>query len=246
MAARTSQTHDPASKRVMDKAQSMEQPGLLVDYYAKRAREYDRIYEKPERQEDLARLRERVREVFRGAEVLEIACGTGYWTEVLAEVAQSVTAVDINESVLAIARGRRGVEKVRFVRGDVYDLGALREVKDFGASACLCGFWWSHMPKERIGKFLAGLHRQLKAGATVMFMDNTYVASSSTLISRTDAAGNTYQTRKLEDGSTFEVLKNFPTEEELRGTVAGRAEPVSVRFEGLRYYWVFTYRVKAV
>jgi len=209
----------------------------LVDYYAKRAPEYDRIYEKPERQEDLGRLRETVREIFRGEDVLEIACGTGYWTQDLADVARSVTAVDINESVLEIARRRRGAEKVRFEIGDVY---ALPEVPL--SSACLCAFWWSHIPKGRIGQFLAGLHKKLKPGAIVMFMDNSYVEGNSTRCSRTDAEGNTYQTRTLDNGSTHEVLKNFPTEDELRRAVAVAAESAS--FRALTYYWIFTYRWK--
>jgi SAM-dependent methyltransferase len=208
-----------------------------VDYYAKRAPEYDRIYEKPERQGDLGSLRETIRETFRGADVLEIACGTGYWTQDLAEVARSVTAVDLNESVLQIARRRRGAERVQFETADVYALPELPP-----GSACLSAFWWSHMPKGRIPQFLAGLHKRLKPGATVMFVDNCYVEGNSTPVSRKDEEGNTYQTRTLDDGSTHEVLKNFPTEEELQRPVAGAAE--SANFRALTYYWIFTYRLK--
>lgn len=76
----------------------------IETYYARRAQEYERIYAKPERQEDLRTLRSIVEETFRGKHVLEIACGTGYWTEILARSARTVTAVDINEVVLDIAR----------------------------------------------------------------------------------------------------------------------------------------------
>jgi len=48
-----------------------------------------------------------------------------------------------------------------------------------------------------------------------VFFDNRYVEGSSTPISRRDAQGNTYQARKLDNGSAHEVLKNFPTEREL-------------------------------
>jgi SAM-dependent methyltransferase len=215
----------------------MGQAQSMVDYYGRRAPEYDRIYEKPERQSDLAVLREYVRETFREEEVLEVACGTGYWTEVLAEVARSVAAIDINESVLEIARGRRGTERVRFEKADVYALPEMRL-----ASAGLAGFWWSHIPKGSIGSFLAGMHKRLKSGATVMFMDNCYVEGSSTLVTRADAEGNTYQTRTLDDGSTHEVLKNFPTEAELKKAVESVATSVNVRF--LKYYWILTYQTK--
>jgi len=50
----------------------------LVDYYAKRAREYERIYDKPERQGDLDALKNLCHHTFTGHRVLEIACGTGF------------------------------------------------------------------------------------------------------------------------------------------------------------------------
>ena len=74
-------------------------------------------------------------------------------------------------------------------------------------------------------------------------MDNAYVEGSSTPISRTDGAGDTYQIRKLDDGSTHEVLKSFPTESELRAAVDGLAAEVQVEF--LRYYWILSYVLKA-
>jgi demethylmenaquinone methyltransferase/2-methoxy-6-polyprenyl-1,4-benzoquinol methylase len=78
-----------------------------------------------------------------------------------------------------------------------------------------------------------------------VFLDNAYVEGSSTPLSRADADGNTYQTRKLDDGSINEVLKNFPTESELRAAVEGLAADVRVDF--LRYYWTLSYvpRVQA-
>ena len=78
----------------------------MVQYYADRASEYERIYAKPERQSDLATLKDLIRKTFLDRSVLEIACGTGYWTEVLAGCAQSVVATDINEDVLEIARAK--------------------------------------------------------------------------------------------------------------------------------------------
>src|SRR3954468_6957863 len=75
----------------------MNEEANLPEYYARRAKEYERIYHKPERQEDLAKLKELLPRTFARERVLEIACGTGYWTEVLAGTASSVTATDINE-----------------------------------------------------------------------------------------------------------------------------------------------------
>src|SRR5258706_2533406 len=113
----------------------------LAAYYAQRAAEYERIYAKPERQADLATLRSRVGKLFAGRRVLELACGTGYWTDVIAARAAALTALDLNEEVLAIARSKTNADKVDFVRGSAY------EIPDFGRThdALFAGVWWSHI-----------------------------------------------------------------------------------------------------
>ena len=88
----------------------------MLDYYAKRAPEYEHIYTKPERQGDLARLKARVRDVTRGARVLDLACGTGFWTEAMTE-ARSIVGADYNDAVLRIARDK-GIAGAAFVRAD--------------------------------------------------------------------------------------------------------------------------------
>lgn len=208
----------------------------MVSYYANRALEYERVYQKPERQEDLRRLRDFVERAFSGASVFEVACGTGYWTEIVARSASSILATDIAEEVLAVARSKgMDARKVVFRREDAYTLPLLPQRFNGGFAA----FWWSHMPKAKIQGFLRGFHRVLPAGARVVFIDNAYVQGSSTPISRADEHGDTYQIRRLDDGSTHEVLKNFPTDSELQAAVAGLATDVRVEF--LRYYWILSY-----
>jgi ubiquinone/menaquinone biosynthesis C-methylase UbiE len=208
----------------------------LSGYYARRAREYERIYDKPERQEDLRWLRDYVQRAFAGARVFEIACGTGYWTEV---VAASVIATDINEEVLAIARSKPiAPGTVEFRTDDAY----FPKIDPARFTGGLSAFWWSHVPKARLDAFLRSFHRVLSPGARVIFLDNAYVEGSSTPISRADERGNTYQIRRLDDGSTHEVLKNFPAESDLRAAVETVADDVEV--VRLRYYWLLNYVTK--
>lgn len=65
----------------------------------------------------------------------------------------------------------------------------------------------------------------------------------STPVSRTDDAGNTYQLRMLRDGTTWEILKNFPAEEELRYSLDGMA--VNLCWTELDYYWLVSCQVPA-
>ena len=208
----------------------------MARYYADRAAEYERIYHKPERQADLQELREFVENTFADAKVLEVACGTGYWTEIVARSAASVMATDLNEEVLNIARSKPiDPRRATIRRADAYAL----DVADASYTGGLAAFWWSHVKKSRLPDFLTNFHRVLSPGARVVFIDNRYVEGSSTPVSRSDEEGNTYQLRRLDDGTAHEVLKNFPTESELRAAVAGSV--TDLRVELLRYYWVLSY-----
>ncbi len=210
----------------------------MLDYYRRRASEYERIYDKPERQADLAVLRERLPRELAGRDVLEIACGTGYWTQVFAPAVHSILAVDLAEETLDIACSKEyAFGKVRFGRADAYRLDDLQGSFDAGLAA----FWWSHIPRERVAEFLAGWHHRLGSGARVVLLDNRYAEGSSTPISRTDEAGNTYQLRKLADGSGHEVLKNFPQREEMASALGTSA--TAFDWIELPYYWVALYTV---
>jgi demethylmenaquinone methyltransferase/2-methoxy-6-polyprenyl-1,4-benzoquinol methylase len=207
----------------------------LADYYARRAMEYESVYAKPERQADLAVLHARIGKLCAGRRVLELACGTGYWTDRIAGVAAQVTALDAVDEVLAVARAKPNGGKVEFVRASAY------AVPDFGRAHDLlfAGFWWSHVPLAQMDDFLAGAVAAVAPGALIAFLDNRYVEGSSTPVSRRDAEGNSYQRRRLADGSTHEVLKNFPAEGELIRRASRHGWGANVDL--LPHYWLLTW-----
>ena len=209
----------------------------LETYYAKRAREYELVYEKPERQHELAWLRERIPRLFKGRTVLEVACGTGYWTQHIAPAAHRVYACDINEPVLEIAR-EKAIPGTTFFRADAISLDGVPQ----GCNAVFAGFWWSHVKKSGLRQFVANLAGKVEPGALVAILDNAWAPGSSTPLSRTDAEGNTYQMRTLASGEQMEVLKNFPTAQEL--TEAIRPVAREAHLESLAYYWLLVFTLK--
>ncbi len=210
----------------------------MVQYYARRATEFERIYSKPERQDDLRRLESMLSECFTDLDVLEIACGTGYWTQIAALSARSIVAVDCNDEVLDIARRRDfGRCPTDFIKSDAYTLEGVSG--EF--SAGLMAFWWSHVAQIDLPRFLRVLHGKLAVGATVFVLDNRYVKGSNTRVSRTDGDGNTYQVRRLSDGSEHEVLKNFPNAATFAKTIDGYGS--NLEFTELPYYWVARYQL---
>jgi SAM-dependent methyltransferase len=136
---------------------------------------------------------------------------------------------------MALARAKSyPADRVRFALADAYALSD--ELGRFDAA--LAVFWWSHIPLSRIQAFVASLHRRLEPGARVVLMDNLYVSASSTPIAERDAEGNSYQLRRLADGSETRVLKNFPSEVELRSQLPLQS------YRALEYYWVAEYALK--
>jgi ubiquinone/menaquinone biosynthesis C-methylase UbiE len=209
----------------------------LHEYYAARALEYDRIYQKPERQQDLRLIERWLPSVLAGRSTLEVACGTGYWTQFIASTVRELVAVDASAEVLAIARARVKSAASSFVHADAYRL----PVASQRFEAAFAGFWFSHVPRAQVQEFLCGLHRALVPGAKVVLLDNRFVHGSSTPIAERDGEGNTYQVRALRDGSTYRVLKNFPSELELREAVGESTS--EVRFHEWQYFWALEYVV---
>lgn len=212
--------------------------GNLKQYYAERAAEYERVYDKPERHKDRESLRETLRGLLHGRNVLEIACGTGYWTHPVSQSAKSIVATDVNEEVLQIARQKSYESgRVSFQIADAFELNDVTGPFDAGFAM----FWWSHISRPKIPAFLSAFHGKLAPGAIVIFADNIYVEGSNNPMSeKVDAEGNTYSRRKLENGKEFEILKNFPTDAELRSIVSAAADRIEIR--RLTYYWCLSYR----
>ncbi|OYU98326.1 MAG: SAM-dependent methyltransferase [Burkholderiales bacterium PBB5] len=209
----------------------------MAAYYAQRAAYYERVYFKPERQSDLRAMEAWLAGQFTGRNVLEIACGTGWWTPHGAAAAAHWRATDLNPETMAVARAKPAMPaQVQFQTVDAYSLA---ELGDDTFDAAFSGCWWSHVPLARLPGWLDTLHRRLVPGAVVVMLDNSYVQTSSTPLSRSDADGNTYQQRTLDDGSSHEVLKNFPTAEQAFGMLGPRArDPQWITWH---HYWALRY-----
>jgi len=122
------------------------QDATLEDYYACRADEYEDIYyrDDPRRQKEQLEIQTALKEALKGANVLELACGTGYWTQFLSETAAKITATDFNREVLEIAKRKNFSCPVSLEIADAYHLSFIPKTFSGG----LVNFWLSHVPKK--------------------------------------------------------------------------------------------------
>lgn len=207
----------------------------LQTYYAQRAAHYEEIYQYPERQTELAEITLQLQHLLKDKTVLEVACGTGYWTERYAAQARQVLAIDISDAMLAVAKAKQENEKVSYQLADAF---ALSQFAQTGFNACVAGFWWSHVKRSEQSAFLTGIRNVCGSGAVLVMFDNCYVEGQSTPIARTDSEGNTYQIRRLPDDSRHEILKNFPSDSTLRKKLAQHAQ--NIRIARGTYYWTLS------
>lgn len=188
----------------------------MHNYYDRRADEYEAIYHRddPVRQNEQAAIALALKDVLRGRNVLEVACGTGFWTAFAAEVAEHIVAIDSAPGMLRIARAKGlNPDQVEFREADAYHLSAVAGTFD----AALANFWFSHVPKIRIAQFLDGLHRKLAPGSVVFMADNVYVPGIGGELVTRPGTEDTFKRRTLSDGSVSEVLKNYYDADLLRG-----------------------------
>ena len=170
-------------------------------------------------------------------DVLEVACGTGNWTQVLARRARSVTATDVNRSTLDITRDKPFEGKVTFEQVDAYALEKLPREFD----VAFAGDWLSHVPKGAIPKFIRGLHERLQPEAKVIFLDMMPCKEFDAETVSYDDDGNRVSERALLDGDKFFVVKNFPREDELRAVFAPFANDIEYYVDEPLKRWLLIY-----
>ena len=206
----------------------------LVDYYTNRAPEYESIWyrDDPVRQGEQTAMALAIEAGCHGRRVLEVACGTGYWTRFAAAAATEVVALDLSPKMLALARAKNLV-RATFIEGNAYEVANVPGPFTAG----LANFWFSHIPKRRIDEFLDGFHRQLSPGARVFMADNVFVPGvGGELVSRL-GTDDTFKLRELTDGSRHEVLKNYYDAAQLREFFQNRGIDLEIKI-GKSFWWL--------
>ncbi|MCZ7648668.1 MAG: class I SAM-dependent methyltransferase [Planctomycetota bacterium] len=214
----------------------------LAAYYRERAPFYHKQFNRPGHPIDAAwrEMAGEIREVLRGRRVLELACGTGFFTEFAAETAERVLATDLSDEMLAEARRRsypRG--NVAFGKADAFALHEVGEPVD----AVLAVQWFSHVPKVRYADLLGGINARLGRGGVVYLADGGHDAQAvpGTMPGRAKylkpGFEDVYSLRQAQDSErSYEIVKNhFKSEAEMRAVFGPYAANLETRLG--EFFW---------
>jgi SAM-dependent methyltransferase len=161
--------------------------------------------------------------------VLELACGSGQWTEQLLRHAKSVTAVDASPEMLALASCRVGQDqRVRFVHADLFRWRPQRRY-----DVVFFGFWLSHVPLERFDSFWSMVAECLAPGGRVFFADDAYRTPDELI----EGESSTTIRRHLEDGTAFRAVKVPHSASELEGRLQGMGWQIEVHETSGPFFW---------
>ena len=159
-------------------------------------------------------------------DVLELAAGTGVWTQQLLRFADRVTALDAVEEVLELNRARTG-GAAEYVLADVF---GWQPPRAFGV--CFCAFWHSHVPSLRFDAFWQLVGRALKPDGRVFLFDNARLGASGYMVS---SAGEVAR-RRLSDGREFDLVERVWKPADLEREVAAVGWVLSARTTANGYF----------
>lgn len=139
-----------------------------IAYYRARAAEYDRT-STPEGDpfaDDADRIRDALRAFEPRGRVIELAAGTGQWTGLLAEYADTLVATDASPEMLELNALKTGDASVEYRVADAFSLEPSRSF-----DVVFFGFFLSHVPRGQLEPFWAVIDGLLDAAGRVFFAD---------------------------------------------------------------------------
>lgn len=159
-------------------------------------------------------------------QIVELAAGTGWWSPLLAGKGE-LTMYDAAEAPLDRARERLVAHGLR---AHLHVRDAWVE-PDRAVDALFAGFWLSHVPRHRLGDFLALARRWLRPGGSFAFIDSLFDPQSSAVDHPLPAGDRSI--RRLDDGREFDIVKVYYQPDELQAAlVSAGFGPVSVTTTG--------------
>lgn len=191
-----------------------------IAYYRARAAEYDEWFYRKGRFshgeaenkiwfDEATEVRDILHSLPKQKHILELAPGTGIWTQELIKIGEKITALDASPEMIAINKAKVQSDKVSYIQTDLFKWQPEQEY-----DMIFFGFWLSHVPPEMLDSFLQTVKRALKSNGYFFMVDSQKKKTSTATDHILPEDGTTMQ-RSLNDGRNFQIIKIYYQTDEL-------------------------------
>lgn len=185
-----------------------------IDYYRARADEYDEWWHNQGRYDKGAEInqqwrdegqqvRDALHKIPQQNHILELACGTGIWTQELLKIGEKVTCVDASSEMIAINQAKVQSERVSYIQADLFTWQSEQQY-----DMIFFSFWLSHVPNEQLTDFLQRVSAMLKPDG-ILFLVDSQATNQATANNQTMPSDTPIHQRILNDGRQFQIIKVF-------------------------------------
>ena len=186
-----------------------------IAYYQARASEYDEWFLRKGRYDrgtkwnqqwfqEVEQVRNSLDRFKAEGNILELACGTGLWTQQLLRHAQNITAVDAVEEVIKLNQQRLQSSKVKYIQANIF---TWRPEEQY--DVVFFGFWLSHVPSQYFEPFWQMVRQALKSRGRVFLVDSKYEPTSTAKDHHLGEVQAGTVKRLLNDGREYQIVKIF-------------------------------------
>lgn len=211
----------------------------MLRYYDERAPEYEDAYvlgtgtssiQDPEVFRSEAALLSGIIEQFAGGHLVDLACGTAYWSPYYAARCSSITLIDQSEGMLVEARRKLATlqitDRCSVVRADLFDYDSSQHACD----CALIGFFLSHLDDEQERLLFRALERMLGTTGRFLILDSAWSPERARFNAKAER-----QVRRLNDGTRFEIYKRYVSLDDIAGWASRYNVALSVEHFGAAF-----------
>jgi len=193
-----------------------------IDYYRARASEYDEWFYRQgryDRGEEINKrwfqevdiVKSELQRIGKVNKILELASGTGIWTQELLKIGNKITALDASQEVIEINRHKLNSPNVKYSQIDLFAWEP-----DAEYDLVFFSFWLSHVPPELLNLFLNKVYKSVHVGGQLFMIDSRFEPTSTAKNHMIEDDESIYITRKINNGQEYQIVKVFYQPDKLR------------------------------
>jgi ubiquinone/menaquinone biosynthesis C-methylase UbiE len=164
---------------------------------------------------------------------MDLACGTAYWLPHYAPNCSRITLFDQSARMLAETRAKANglgvADRCVFLQGDFFE----ERFDERSYDSVLVGFFLSHLTEAEEPALFDALRRMLDAAGRFLILDSAWSPERANVNSKIE-----YQTRRLNDGTGFEIYKRYCDRRDIARWVDEHGALLRIEYFGKAFYAV--------